>query len=32
VLHKPFALVMYLFLILHVAVAVVTGYGWVGRS
>jgi hypothetical protein len=32
VLHKPFALVMYLFLILHVAVALVTGYGWVGRS
>lgn len=32
VLHKPFALVMYLFMIVHVAVAVVTGYGWVGRS
>jgi hypothetical protein len=32
VLHKPFALVMYLFLILHVAVAVVTGYGWGGPS
>jgi len=32
VLHKPFALVMYLFLIVHVAVALVTGYGWVGRS
>ena len=31
VLHKPFALVMYLFMIVHVAVAVVTGYGWVGR-
>ena len=32
VLHKPFALVMYLFLIVHVAVALVTGYGWVGWS
>jgi hypothetical protein len=32
VLHKPFAVVMYLFMIVHVAVAVVTGYGWVGRS
>ena len=32
VLHKPFALVMYLFLIVHVAVALVTGYGWGGRS
>jgi hypothetical protein len=31
VLHKPFALVMYLFMIVHVAVALVTGYGW-GRS
>jgi hypothetical protein len=28
VLHKPFALVMYLFLIVHVAVALVTGYAW----
>lgn len=32
VLHKPFAIVMYLFMIVHVAVAVVTGYGWVGLS
>jgi hypothetical protein len=32
VLHKPFALVMYLFMIVHVAVALVTGYGWLGRS
>ena len=32
VLHKPFAVVMYLFMILHVAVALVTGYGWGGRS
>ncbi len=31
VLHKPFALVMYLFMIVHVAVAFVTGYGWGGR-
>ena len=27
VLHKPFALVMYLFMIVHVGVAIVTGYG-----
>jgi hypothetical protein len=32
VLHKPFALVMCLFMIVHVAVALVTGYGWVGRA
>ncbi len=32
VVHKPFALVMYLFMIVHVVVALVTGYGWVGRS
>jgi len=31
VLHKPFALVMYLFMIVHVAVAFVTGYGWTRR-
>jgi hypothetical protein len=31
VLHKPFALVMYLFMIVHVAVAVVTGYGGMVR-
>jgi len=30
VVHKPFAVVMYLFLVAHVAVAVWTGYGWVG--
>jgi hypothetical protein len=30
VLHKPFALVMYLFMVVHVAVAVATGYGWSG--
>jgi hypothetical protein len=28
VLHKPFAVVMYLFVIVHVAVATFTGYGW----
>jgi hypothetical protein len=32
VLHKPFAIVMYLFMIVHVVVALVTGYGWVGSS
>ena len=31
VLHKPFALVMYVFLIVHVAVALATGYGGLGR-
>lgn len=30
VFHKPFAVVMYLFLVVHVAVALVTGYGWWG--
>ncbi len=28
VFHKPFAIVMYLFMIVHIAVALVTGYGW----
>ncbi len=28
VLHKPFAVVMYVFLAVHVAVALATGYGW----
>ncbi|HEY7511728.1 MAG TPA: hypothetical protein VIG50_15830 [Vicinamibacteria bacterium] len=32
VLHKPFAIVMYLFMIVHVVVAMVTGYGWIGSS
>ena len=32
VLHKPFAIVMYIFMIVHVAVAVMTGYGWSGLS
>jgi hypothetical protein len=31
VLHKPFALVMYVFMIVHVAVALATGYGGMGR-
>lgn len=30
VLHKPFAVVMYLFMIVHVAVALLTGYAWGG--
>jgi hypothetical protein len=30
-MHKPFALVMYLFMVVHVAVAVMTGYAWGGR-
>jgi hypothetical protein len=29
VFHKPFAIVMYLFMAVHVTVAVVTGYGWI---
>ena len=28
VMHKPFAVVMYLFMVVHVAVAVATGYAW----
>jgi len=28
VIHKPFAVVMYLFMIVHVVVASITGYGW----
>lgn len=28
VVHKPFAIVMYLFMIVHVVVASMTGYGW----
>jgi hypothetical protein len=28
VVHKPFAVVMYLFMFVHVAVAIATGYGW----
>jgi len=28
VVHKPFAAVMYVFMVVHVAVALMTGYGW----
>jgi hypothetical protein len=28
VFHKPFAIIMYLFLIVHIAVVTVTGYGF----
>lgn len=28
VFHKPFAIIMYIFMIVHIGVAVVTGYGW----
>jgi hypothetical protein len=28
VFHKPFAIVMYLFLVVHVVVVMMTGYGW----
>ena len=28
VVHKPFAVVMYLFMVVHVAVALATGYAW----
>jgi hypothetical protein len=28
VIHKPFAIVMYLFMVVHVVVASMTGYGW----
>jgi hypothetical protein len=30
VVHKPFAIVMYLFMVLHIGVAAATGYGWNG--
>ena len=32
VFHKPFAIVMYLFLVVHVTVVTVTGYGWMPGS
>jgi hypothetical protein len=32
VIHKPFAVIMYLFLVVHVVVALMTGYGWIGFS
>ena len=31
VVHKPFAIVMYVFMLVHVGVAAATGYGWGGR-
>lgn len=30
VIHKPFAIIMYVIMIVHIAVAVWTGYGWIG--
>ena len=30
VIHKPFAVVMYVFMVVHVVVASMTGYGWAG--
>ena len=30
VFHKPFAVIMYLFMVVHIAVAWSTGYGWIG--
>ncbi len=30
VFHKPFAVVMYVFMVVHVVVAAMTGYGWRG--
>ncbi len=32
VFHKPLALVMYLFMLVHIGVALVSGYGWGGGS
>lgn len=31
VFHKPFAVIMYLFMAVHIGVAWMTGYGWVGH-
>lgn len=28
IFHKPFSVIMYLFMVVHVAVALATGYGW----
>lgn len=28
VIHKPFATIMYLFMVVHIAVALLSGYGW----
>jgi hypothetical protein len=32
VIHKPFAVVMYVFMVVHVVVASMTGYGWAWAS
>ncbi len=32
VFHKPFAVLMYLFMVVHVAVVLLTGYGWAPGS
>jgi hypothetical protein len=32
VVHKPFAVVMYVFMVVHVVVASMTGYGWAPRG
>lgn len=31
VVHKPFAVVMYVFMVVHIVVASMTGYGWAAR-
>ncbi len=31
VFHKPFAVVMYIFMVIHIGVAIATGYGWSSR-
>ncbi len=28
VFHKPFAIIMYIFMVVHISVAIATGYGW----
>lgn len=28
VFHKPFAIIMYIFMVVHIGVAIATGYGW----
>jgi hypothetical protein len=32
VMHKPLAIVMYLFMLIHIGVALLTGYGWARGS
>lgn len=31
VFHKPFAIIMYVFMVVHIGVAIATGYGWTPR-